>query len=155
MLVTIHLEKLRSDIIRLLSLILLTGHWLFAIVWLCSCSTPALSAVEPPNTSNSTKIAWLLSFPNSGTTYTLQSVMGRSNRTAASNTCLKWVHDDAMPTVYPDSGPYQLSSHDLPETYLLTRTHCAGHYPFRLKVDEDEFRRACRQTAVVERLGYK
>ena len=105
--------------------------------------------------SNGTKIAWLLSFPNSGTTFTLQSVMQLSNRTVASNTCLKWVHDEALPTIYEDGGPYRLSSLDLPETYLLTRTHCAGHYPFRLRVDEDVFRRACKRTAVVERLGYK
>lgn len=49
-----------------------------------------------------------------------------------------------------DLGPYRISIvEDVPEQYLLTRTHCAGHWPFRLKVDPNTFAQACRETAVV------
>jgi Sulfotransferase domain len=128
-------------------------------------TTSAANATTTPDewtttrtATNNLKIAWLLSFPNSGTTYTLQAVQQVSNRSAAANTCLKWVHQKAIPVVSSD-GPYQISPHlPLPDTYVLTRTHCAGHYPWPRwflvgPVTPAQFATACRRMAVVHRWG--
>lgn len=55
-----------------------------------------------PTADQSPHIAWLMSFPNSGTSYTLRLVQ--------------------------TSGPYlrQQTANELPKTYILTKTHCGG-----------------------------
>ena len=85
-----------------------------------------------PNASFiSPRIAWLMSFPNSGTSYTMHLVGRASNRTAASNYGLECGFDKYGVNVplYSNSpnGPYLLNPHKkLPDNYILTKTHCGG-----------------------------
>ena len=78
------------------------------------------------------QVVWLMSFPNSGTSFTMQLVRRMSNTTAATNygpECslnstgqLQYLSDDAVP-----SGPYVLEPEkELPSSYILTKTHCGG-----------------------------
>jgi hypothetical protein len=73
------------------------------------------------------QVAWLLSFPNSGTTFTLKNTGSMSNRSVASNYGREFEH--ALP-VRPDliHGPYVSLplAHELPPTSILTKTHCGG-----------------------------
>ena len=164
-----------TTITRRMSLLLVA--WIVAIILYFHLVTATHNITNDTTTtttvSQSPKIAWLLSFPNSGTTFTLQSVRKASNRTIAANTCLKWVHTKCIP-VYNDhdttttttttsqqQGPYRISMEELPPVYILTRTHCAGFYPFRRpprtisNTTLHEFSQACRQTAIVESWGWK
>lgn len=55
-----------------------------------------------------------------------------------------------------DAGPYRISkAEELPETYILTRTHCAGHWPWSRSVQSSVFKQACRETAQVRSIGIK
>ena len=79
-------------------------------------------------------IAWLMSFPNSGTSYTMRLVQAVSNTTAATNYAEECKQDNSghVATLYgSQSGPYlRQQVHDggmsLPKKYILTKTHCGG-----------------------------
>ena len=79
-------------------------------------------------------IAWLMSFPNSGTSYTMRLVQAVSNTTAATNYAEECKQDRSgrVATLYGSpSGPYlRQQVHDggmsLPKKYILTKTHCGG-----------------------------
>lgn len=162
-------------------LALATLGFLLTTTTLLSAKALDLVEQEPlatPSAVSLPRIAWLLSFPNSGTTFTLQAVRQLSNRTIAANTCLGWVHercervpilrlpaDSSSSSSFDESsalddydyegGPYRISKDEaLPETYVLTRTHCAGHWPFRRTVPPTVFAQACRQTARVRAALY-
>lgn len=78
------------------------------------------------------QVVWLMSFPNSGTSFTMRLVSRMSNTTTATNygpECslnstgqIQYLTDDAV-----SSGPYVLKpGMELPSSYILTKTHCGG-----------------------------
>jgi len=80
------------------------------------------------------RVAWLMSFPNSGTSYTLRLTQWASNVTAASNYGDECdVDDDGVNIpLFKESpvGPHIkfAKKHTFPagEKYVLTKTHCGG-----------------------------
>ena len=83
------------------------------------------------------QIAWLASFPNSGTSFTMGLVARATNTTFATNYGMEANYgsrDVASLPIYPrhPEGPYMpdpvTSFHHrkLPKTYVMTKTHCGG-----------------------------
>ena len=93
---------------------------------------------SPPSTLHdlnpdigSPRVAWLMSYPNSGTSYTMKLVTRASNKTVATNYGRECDFNDIGENtpLYPHSpnGPYLLQpSKKLPEHYIMTKTHCGG-----------------------------
>lgn len=74
-------------------------------------------------------ISWLMSFPNSGTSYTLRIVRQVSNQTTATNYGYEHLFDNASILVNKTwvNGPFLANiSQDLPDYYILTKTHCGS-----------------------------
>jgi len=83
--------------------------------------------------SSKLKIALLISFPNSGTTYTLSTVKRASERAVATNYC-----EDAavIPVFHHGRASPQIMEprqYPLPQNYILTKTHCAGYCNYLCK----------------------
>jgi hypothetical protein len=83
------------------------------------------------------RIAWLMSFPNSGTSYTMSLVARASNRSFATNYGDEVTPKDASGSlsIYPQrpEGPFwpgmsgkMLSPRPLPDHFVLTKTHCGS-----------------------------
>jgi Sulfotransferase domain len=75
-------------------------------------------------------IAWLLSYPNSGTSFTLELVQKTSNRAVASN---YGSADSNFLDPLHLQPPFWEGPMSLPPTYLLTQTHCGGCHDCRQK----------------------
>ena len=75
------------------------------------------------------EVAWLMSFPNSGTTYTNHLIQSYTKTTTATNYGQEQdTKNDTLP-IFPDSidGPYfRYPSWSFPPKYVLTKTHCGG-----------------------------
>jgi hypothetical protein len=76
-------------------------------------------------------LAWLLSFPNSGTTFTLKYIQGSTNTTTATNYGGgEQVGYNTSISVFANQtlgGPYfRYPERPVPSTFLLTKTHCGG-----------------------------
>lgn len=77
-------------------------------------------------------LAWLLSFPNSGTTYTQQVFHALSNATSVGNYgrgCKLSKKTGAVIPIHEgeDNGPYIFwPDWNIPSKYVLTKTHCGG-----------------------------
>jgi hypothetical protein len=91
------------------------------------------AAMEQSN--NLPMIAWLMSFPNSGTSFTLHTVREASNTTTATNYALEGeIRNKPSVPVIPGSGGEQGPWLELipdrhtsvPDRYILTKTHCKG-----------------------------
>jgi len=114
------------------------------------------------------EVVWLMSFPNSGTSFTLHLVQSASKRTSATNyeretenarrgipgTSLLQ-HMESNDKKSPLVGPYIISDDTvLPKKYILTKTHCAGYVidsPIRLyTANHTEFLRGC---GTVDKIG--
>ena len=86
------------------------------------------------SSSSGPDIAWLMSFPNSGTSYTMRLVQAVSNTTAATNYAEECQQDASgrVATLFDSpSGPYLRQQVNdggmpLPKRYILTKTHCGG-----------------------------
>jgi len=98
------------------------------------------------------RIAWLMSFPNSGTSFTMKLIQRVSNLTAATNYGKECeMHglatDGTNIPLYKDipDGPFLLSPNirSVPERYVMTKTHCGGRCnscaPHKYILGEDEF----------------
>jgi hypothetical protein len=79
------------------------------------------------------RIAWVMSFPNSGTSFTMRLVQRMSNITGASNYGME-CDTDAKGSNYPvykrsPDGPFfsQLRKRRMPTRYIPTKTHCGGY----------------------------
>lgn len=85
--------------------------------------------LQRKRTHNGPKIAWLMSFPNSGTSYTLSLVSTVSNMTMASNYGWEHYDNDGISVPVFEKGPYWLSPHspNRPSKTVLTKTHCGGY----------------------------
>lgn len=80
------------------------------------------------NNASHPKIAWLMSFPNSGTSYTMNLVTAASNMTQGSN--YGWEHKNTTNETVPifDKGPFWLQPTETrPTSVVLTKTHCGGY----------------------------
>lgn len=96
------------------------------------------------------KIIWLMSFPNSGTTYTNKMVQGITKTTTATNYGQEQGgHKTSIP-ISPDlpDGPFlRYPEWDYSE-YVLTKTHCTGYCnrctPSRYVLTASAFERGCR-----------
>jgi hypothetical protein len=81
------------------------------------------------------KVVWLLSFPNSGTSYTIQATRELSNCSTASNYALEGKSRDepSVPAVAGragENGPFLdviPKFHGCLPRYILTKTHCSGY----------------------------
>jgi len=97
------------------------------------------------------KVALLMSFPNSGTSFTLRNVRLASQHATASNYCNAGANTTYIP-VYPDNinGPHlikEAESYAVPTKYILTKTHCGGFCmdcsPTGYKISPEDFEREC------------
>jgi len=75
-------------------------------------------------------IAWLMSFPNSGTSYTLRTVRHVSNMTTATNYGDEYMDETTNSSFMWDNmtnGPFRAYPNlPLPAEFILTKTHCAS-----------------------------
>jgi hypothetical protein len=83
------------------------------------------------------RICWLMSFPNSGTSFTMTMAARASNKSFASNYGEEVTHRDMGDSIsiYPrrPEGPYWVGTSGkmatpraLPDTFVLTKTHCSS-----------------------------
>jgi hypothetical protein len=80
------------------------------------------------------KVAWLISFPNSGTSFTLRYIRRATNTTTATNYALEGeVKDQPSVPIHPDledEGPWLERNLEYPtrnpDKYIITKTHCEG-----------------------------
>jgi len=75
-------------------------------------------------------IAWLLSYPNSGTSFTMRMTNFDSNTTVAVNYPQEPLHlgHDIEPLYNSSKVPFILNPNmSLPSKYIMTKTHCAGY----------------------------
>ncbi|GKY99029.1 hypothetical protein MPSEU_000858600 [Mayamaea pseudoterrestris] len=89
----------------------------------------ASTSIEPvPYPRQMRKLAYLLSFPNSGTSYTITNIQRISNTSAATN-YVSATQPGTITPVRPDltNGPYLLKEERQVPKYVLTKTHCAGY----------------------------
>ena len=129
--------KLRASV--LVQVVVLVGCLsvtLLAAAWHGKTSEPAsraLRAPEPPSTTTVTpKVAWLMSFPNSGTSFTIHMTREASNCTTATNYALEGeIKDQPSKPAIPGewNGPWleliPNRTTTIPST-ILTKTHCKG-----------------------------
>lgn len=99
------------------------------------------------------KLALLLSFPNSGTSYTLKNLRRVSNVSTASNYCGNGREKNpVLPKSSNISGPYIIPGsypHEFPSHYILTKTHCfhcMQCYPSEYLISVDKFEDRCMRT---------
>jgi hypothetical protein len=108
-------------------------------------------------------IVWLMSYPNSGTSYTMTMVERASNRSTATNYGVEVTDKESEASSLPvhvnhPEGPYwegmsgKLGTpRHLPESYVLTKTHCAGRCvhcgPDEYVVDTAAFLEGCTRTS--------
>ena len=122
------------------------------------------SEPHPESESNSTsfpEIVWLLSYPNSGTSYTMMLTEVLSNYSTASNYGVEVAKKFSVsPPVHDDhpEGPFWegLSTgvgktvRELPPKYVLTKTHCGGRCvdcgPESYVVTTEQFLEGCART---------
>jgi len=120
-------------------------------------------STDTNSTSSWPRVAWLMSFPNSGTSYTGQFVKQASNTRTATNYGEENLLNGKSVPIFPDhpEGPFyvdpsssrvrnQLSN---PPHYVLTKTHCAGYRtnsPPELYVERiTSFARKCASTKYI------
>jgi Sulfotransferase domain len=91
------------------------------------------------------KIVWLMSFPNSGTTYTLKYVQGATSTTTATNYgATEQVGYTTSLPVNPaiPTGPFfRYPDRPYPTDYIMTKTHCEPHI---VSVELRQFAETCR-----------
>ncbi|KAI2496953.1 sulfotransferase domain-containing protein [Fragilaria crotonensis] len=75
------------------------------------------------------RVAWLMSWPNSGTSYTLRIVREISNLSTATNYGHEHLINDSSILVHQDwtRGPFRANVfQELPKHFILTKTHCGS-----------------------------
>jgi hypothetical protein len=102
-----------------------------------STTQPSGKFVLQPESEFSPGIAWLMSFPNSGTSFTMTMVARSTNKSFATNYGNEVIAPDEPDSfsIYPrrPEGPYwpgmsgkQHTPRDLPDNYVITKTHCGS-----------------------------
>lgn len=121
---------------------------------------PAPPVVEDTD-PGAPKLAWLMSFPDSGTTFTSTTIQAVSQRGTASNYGNMFMHPSgevvrdlyASVPVYSNrpNGPFLFSNLPLPSEYILTKTHCGGHcsdcYPGHYMFGPNQFVKQCHTSS--------
>ena len=75
------------------------------------------------------RVAWLMSWPNSGTSYTLRIVREITNLSTATNYGHEHLINDSSILVHQDwiNGPFRANDYqELPKHFILTKTHCGS-----------------------------
>lgn len=112
--------------------------------------------LSPPR---SPRLALLITFPNSGTSYTITLIQKVTQLATGSNYVQEVSRYDSNPnvTIYPDhpEGPFWRGSSGslppLPNTTVLIKTHCTGYDSnngiFAYKLSSERFAGGCRYTS--------
>jgi hypothetical protein len=90
-----------------------------------------------PESEFSPKISWLMSFPNSGTSFTMTTVARMSNRSIATNYADEVTAADQSDSLsiyirrpegpfWPGMSGKMSSPRALPDSFVLTKTHCGS-----------------------------
>jgi len=89
-----------------------------------------IGAIITEEIDSTLKVSWLMSFPNSGTSYTIGAAKDVSNFTMGTNYGKEKLDDDGLSMLVDDNfphGPFRTTAHhDLPKSFILTKTHCGG-----------------------------
>ncbi len=109
--------------------------------------------VDQKGQTSQLEVAWLMSFPNSGTTYTNHLIQTYTKTTTATNYGQEQDTKKDTLSIFPDStdGPFfRYPSWSFPPKYILTKTHCGGEcddcqIPSHKKYinSTEDFERAC------------
>ncbi len=102
-----------------------------------SDTQPSGKFVLKADTEFTPGIAWLMSFPNSGTSFTMTMVARSTNKSFATNYGNEVIapDEDNSISIYPrrPEGPYwpgysgkQHTPRDLPDKFVITKTHCGS-----------------------------
>ena len=107
------------------------------------------------------QIAWLLSFPNSGTSYTMANTQHLTGRLIATNYAQELKDRAVSLNATTGHGPFYKKQQvntstiplPLPTTYILTKTHCAGYCSFckpsgYILPTVQDFERGCRRVTM-------
>jgi hypothetical protein len=87
---------------------------------------PVISGTDLDTANNGPKVVWLMSFPNSGTSYTITNTEHMSDASTASNYAKDW--DDIVPVRSElTNGPFLHKPFANVPNYVLTKTHCSGY----------------------------
>lgn len=117
----------------------------------------AITGVKPADSSavkenpRPPKLAWLATYPNSGTSYTMHLVQSVS-KTAAATNYENEVRKRPLPRVYeeyPAPFPLQDYPYPLPEKFVLVKTHCSGYMTPASSdygMTSESFEQGCRTT---------
>jgi hypothetical protein len=100
-------------------------------------SKPSRHFILDPLKEFTPEVCWLMSFPNSGTSFTMSMVARASNKSFATNYADEVTARDQPDSlsIYPrrPEGPYwvglsgkKASPRPLPEKFVLTKTHCGA-----------------------------
>ncbi|CAB9501838.1 expressed unknown protein [Seminavis robusta] len=112
--------------------------------------------MDDDGTTSAPSIAWLMSFPNSGTSFTLHLTREASNCTTATNYALEGEVKDqpgvqAIPTPDGSHGPWLEIIPNRPSRiprFILTKTHCGGFCsycpPFKYVETPRSFQMSCQ-----------
>jgi len=113
-------------------------------------------AQEDPNDHRPwPRLAWLMSFPNSGTSFTLYAVREMTQMCTATNYGTEWKDKNGNSVALSDDhpeGPFLIDGEEMAapkgDMYVLTKTHCGGRCttcgPDAYVEDLYSFRRRCR-----------
>mmetsp|Transcript_39696 Transcript_39696/g.82500 ORF Transcript_39696/g.82500 Transcript_39696/m.82500 type:complete len:404 (-) Transcript_39696:685-1896(-) len=120
--------------------------------------SPVQQEKDGDSQSSSTQLAWLLSYPNSGTSYTLNNMVQMTKQSTATNYGRGWSQvysavsgDQISPQDRENAGPYYMGNNPLPPTFVLTKTHCGGYCDSCVPSEfvlptADDFERKCRRS---------
>uniref|UniRef100_A0A7S4HK89 Sulfotransferase domain-containing protein n=1 Tax=Odontella aurita TaxID=265563 RepID=A0A7S4HK89_9STRA len=111
-----------------------SSHFNDALMYADSTATTSLDQYGSASDDSAfPMIAWLMSFPNSGTSYTIHLIREVSNTTTATNYGLEGdIKDEPSVPVDPssESGPFleliKTIKTGTPPRFILTKTHCTG-----------------------------
>ena len=124
---------------------------------------PTTSVTKLPiDSKTGPKLAWLLTFPHSSTLYTVKLISKASNTLSVTNYGNSYLNNYESVPLYKDSpGPYVWSPSDailderlkIPNSYILTQTHCGSQCfdcpPKEYIEDVDKFLKECLQAPKV------
>ncbi|CAB9513589.1 expressed unknown protein [Seminavis robusta] len=119
----------------------------------------AVTSTHQTDSASRPSIVWLMSYPNSGTSYTMRMVASASNRAVATNYGNEYTDKDhpANMPLYPvkdgllPQGPFWRAQDQqrLPDQFILTKTHCGGRCgrcrPSRYVLTYSQFLHACTE----------
>jgi hypothetical protein len=119
---------------------------------------PSNSMTERIHASaNKPKMVWLMSYPNSGTSYTMTMVARASEKATATNYGREVTEPNEVTTPLFDDQPWggpfwrAQGGRPLPKDYILTKTHCGGRCvpcgPDEYVLNETEFLTECTRGA--------